>query len=210
MNKRLPDWRQFTLTIGKVWILSTLLWGLTACNLLNTREPEKPSESSSSFVPPTSPNIVIDNLTNAIRERNTENYIRCFVDSTFSQLRYSFQAAQSAQNAYGSLFRDWTLSSEQTYFQNMRSNVLSGSETSLILTDARFESIQADSAVYTATYTLLIQHNVQDIPQKQAQGTLLFVLSLDRNNNWAIHRWMDYNKTGDNFSWSDFKARFSS
>ncbi len=209
MNRRRSACRQIRIAVWNVSMLCALLSGLAGCDLLNTREPEKPSETSSSFVPPTSPNIVIDNLTNAIRERNTENYVRCFVDSTFSQRRYSFQAAQSAQTAYGSLFHDWNLTSEQTYFQSLCSSVPTTGESTLILTDARFESIQADSAVYTATYTLMIQHTVKDIPQ-QAQGTLLFMLSLDRNNNWAIHRWMDYNKTGDNFSWSDFKARFSS
>jgi hypothetical protein len=210
MNRRQSACRQIRITVWIVSMLCALLPGLAGCDLLNTREPEKPSETSSSFVPPTSPNIVIENLTNAVRERNTENYVRCFVDSTFSQFVYSFQAAQSAQNAYGSLFHDWNLTSEQTYFENLRSSVPTGGESTLILTDARFESIQADSAMYTATYTLVIQHTKQDIPQQQAQGTLIFMLSLDRNNNWAIHRWMDYNKTGDNFSWSDFKARFSS
>jgi len=178
------------------------------CDILNTRTPEKPSESGSSFVPPTSPSIVIDNLTNAIRERNTENYIKCFIDTTFSQYSFSFQATQSAQTASGPLFHDWNLASERAYFENLCSRVPPGGESTLILTDAKFESIQADSAIYTAAYTLIVQHTVQNIPQ-QAQGTLLFVLSLDRNNNWAIHRWID-NKTGNDFSWSDFKARFSS
>ena len=210
MTRRRSTFPQISITLGNVSLLLFLWSGIAGCDLLTTRDPEKPSESSSSFVPPTSPNIVIDNLTNAIRERNTENYIRCFVDSTFSQLRYSFQAAQSAQTAYGPVFHEWDLSSEQNYFQNMCSKVPTGGESTLILTGAQFESIQADSAVYSATYTLVIQHTEKDIQEQQAEGTILLMLSLDRNNNWAIHRWMDYNKSGNDFSWSDFKARFSS
>jgi hypothetical protein len=188
--------------------LVALLMTTQGCDIFSTRTPEKPSEASSSFVPPTTPSIVIDNLVSAIRERNTENYIRCFVDSSFSQNRFVFQATQSAQTASGSLFRDWNLSSERSYFENVRSKVPEGAESTLLLTDGKFETIQADSAVYTATYTLVVQHTVQNIPQ-QAQGTLLFVLTLDRNNSWSIYRWID-NKTGNDFSWSDFKARFSS
>ncbi len=194
-----------------IWIVSIwieVLFIFQGCDILSTRTPEKPSESGSSFVPPTSPSIVIDNLTNAIRDRNTENYIKCFVDSTFSQYSFSFQATQSAQTASGPLFRDWNLVSERAYFENLRARVPTGGESTLILTDAKFESIQADSAIYTAAYTLIVQHTVQNIPQ-EARGMLLFVLSVDRNNNWAIHRWID-NKTGDYFSWSDLKARFSS
>jgi hypothetical protein len=176
------------------------------CDLFTTRTPEKPSETSSSFIPPTSPSIVIDNFINAIRERNTENYVSCFVDSTFSSYRFSFQAAQTAQTVYGSLFLDWNLTSERTYFENLRSRVPTGGESTLILTDDRL-SLQADSAVYTATYTLIVQHTVQNIPQ-QAQGTLQFTLSPDLYNNWAIHRWID-NKAGNDSSWSDLKARFS-
>ncbi|MGD0338495.1 MAG: hypothetical protein ABSB78_06875 [Bacteroidota bacterium] len=192
------------------WIVSICIGGFfifQGCNILNTRTPEKPSESSSSFVPPTSPSIVIDNLVNAIRERNTENYINCFIDSTFSNYSFTFQAAQSAQTAYSAIFHDWNLTSERTYFENLCSRVPTGEESALILTDTQL-SIQSDSAVYTATYTLIIPHTVQDIDTK-AQGTLMFLLSVDRNNNWAIHRWID-NATGNDFSWSDLKARFSS
>lgn len=199
------------LFFGHPWIMYLWMGGVVliqGCDLFNTRTPQKPSETGSSFVPPTSPSIVIDNLTNAISELNTENYISCFVDSTFSTYRFLFQAAQGTQTAYGALFHDWNISSERTYFNNLRSRIPTGGESALIFTDARFESIQADSAVYTATYTLIVQHTVQGVPQ-QAQGTLLFLMSLDRNNNWAIYRWID-NKTGNDFSWSDLKARFSS
>ena len=180
---------------------------MQGCDMFSTRAPEKPSETGSSFVPPTAPSIVIDNLTNAIRERNTEDYIRCFVDTNFSSESFSFQATQSAQTGSGSLFRDWNLSSERAYFENFRTKVPQGAESALLLNGAQFETIQSDSAIYTAAYTLIVQHTVQNIPQ-QAQGTLLFVLSVDRNNNWAIARWID-NKTDNDFSWSDFKARFS-
>ncbi len=177
------------------------------CDIFSTRSPEKPSETGSSFVPPTTPSIVIDNLTNAVRDRNTEDYIRCFVDSNFSDQRFVFQPTQSAQTGSGALFRDWNLSSERAYFENFKSKVPTGSESALLLNGAVFQTVTADSAVYTAAYTLVVQHTVQTIP-KQAQGTLLFVLALDRNNNWAIARWID-NTAGSDFSWSDFKARFS-
>lgn len=185
-------------------ILCLLLIG---CSLFKTRTPEEPSSQSSSFVPPRTPDNVIENLINSVHELNTENYVACFVDSTFSNKQFIFQPTQSTGATYGTIFREWNLQSERYYFGNMVSKVPNGSQATLQLTSSQL-TIESDSAVYTATYTLDVEHNVVDIP-KIAKGNLIFILSLDNNHNWAIYRWID-NQTGTDFSWSELKAKFGS
>jgi len=41
----------------------------SGCNLFEPRDPEAPSQSSDSFIPPSDPDIVIENLQNAIAQK---------------------------------------------------------------------------------------------------------------------------------------------
>ncbi|MFQ5866051.1 MAG: hypothetical protein ACE5IW_12560, partial [bacterium] len=64
---------------------------ISACaNPFATREPEPPEQNASNFITPSTPEIVFINLRVAIEDRNVENYIRSFVDSTRSQRRFTF------------------------------------------------------------------------------------------------------------------------
>jgi hypothetical protein len=179
---------------------------LGSCSILETRDPEPPGQSSSTFTPPTSPNIVLDNLVSAVRERNTDNYIKCLADSNFSTRRFSFVPTQEAQSQYFTVFSSWSIGGERGYFENLKSRTTS-TATSLLLFSNGSETIQSDSAVYTRNYDLIYQHNVGGIPQ-EAKGTLQFYLGTDRNGLWMIYRWVDIKGNSD-FTWSDFKGRFS-
>ncbi len=183
------------------------MFTVLACDIFETREPESPTQAGSNFRPPTQPEVVLDNLQNAISERNTENYLRSFVDSTFSSRQFEFIPTQEAQSRYFTVFLNWSLDLEREYFENLRSQTVPSAFSTLIFNDGRFESLQSDSAEYNANYRIVFQHNRPDTPT-EAEGTVLFYLSTDSRNNWAIHRWVDF-KTGSDFSWSELKGRFS-
>ena len=180
---------------------------ILGCGILETREPQPPAQTSSTFVPATSPNLVLTNLVNAVRERNTDNYIRCLVDPNFSDKKYSFVPTQEAQSQYFTVFNSWTLSEERGYFENLKSQTPNVGTTGLFFSNEKFESIQSDSALYTATYNFVFQHTVSGVPQ-EAKGQLQFFMGTDRNRLWMIYRWVDL-KTGSDFSWSEMKGRFS-
>ena len=74
-------------TLG-LQILCTLL--ISGCDIFTTRTPENPLNAGGIFTPPTSASLVIENLLNAIKEKNTENYILCLADTT-RNARQSFQ-----------------------------------------------------------------------------------------------------------------------
>lgn len=188
-------------------IVSAAMITILGCDIFETREPESPTQMSSNFRPPTQPEIVLENLRSAISERNTENYLRSFVDSAFSTRRFEFIPTQEAQSQYFTVFSSWSLESEREYFENLRSQTLPSAFSTLILNEERFESLQSDSAVYNANYRVVFQHNRSDTPT-EAKGNLLIYLSTDSRNNWVIHRWVDF-KTGLDFSWSELKGRFS-
>lgn len=188
-------------------LIAALSLALAACGILETRTPQPPAQTSSTFVPATSPSIVLDNLINAVRERNTDNYIRCLVDSNFSDKRFSFVPTQVAQSTYAIKFISWSLSSERGYFENLKSQTPSTATALLFFSSQKFESVQSDSALFTGAYDLVFQHDQSGVPQ-EAKGTLQFYLATDRNKLWSIYRWIDL-QTGLDFSWSEMKGRFS-
>ncbi|MFZ1729517.1 MAG: hypothetical protein WBQ23_05955 [Bacteroidota bacterium] len=176
------------------------------CGLFETRDPEPPTSGSSIFVPPTSPEIVLSNLENAISEKNTENYIRCLVDTLNSERRFVFLPTASASGRYASAFSDWTLQSERAWFSAIKAFAPKDAPSYLNL-QGQFAVIAADSAIYEGSYELVFQHGVANVSET-VRGNLQFVLHIDRNSVWSISRWNDIS-LNDETSWSEWKGRFA-
>lgn len=174
--------------------------------MFETRAPEDPRQGGSTYQPPTSPDLVLTNLKNAIAERNTENYIRSLVDTLSSSRRFEFLPTSSASGRYPSIFANWSTASERTYFDNIRSVMQETATSSLILT-GQLQVLGPDSAFYNADYQLTFPHELPSIPQS-VRGNIQLSLATDRNKIWSIHRWIDTGFDSEP-SWSDLKARFS-
>lgn len=185
-----------------------LLLALTAagCDLFSTRDPEPPSSGSSTFVPPTSPDLVIANLENAVAEKSTENFLRCLVDTLNSSQRYVFIPTAAAAGRYVTTFAGWSLQSERAWFSALKAFSEADAPSSLALTGG-FSVIAADSAIYEGEYDLSFRHGVSSVSEN-ARGTLQFVMHTDRNSIWSITRWTDLPR-GEETSWSEWKGRFA-
>jgi hypothetical protein len=179
---------------------------LSGCDLFSTREAEPPSSGSSTFVPPTSADLVIENLENAVAEKNTENFLRCLVDTLSSSQRYEFFPTASAAGRYAATFSEWSLQSERAWFSAVKAFSDADAPSGLTLTGS-FSVIAADSAIYEGRYDLSFRHGVSSMSET-ARGTLQFVLHTDRNSIWSITRWTDIPLT-DETSWSEWKGRFA-
>jgi len=179
---------------------------LQGCGLFDTRDAEAPNTGGSHFVPPTSPDIVIDNLEQAISEKNTENYMRCLPDTLSSDTRFVFIPTAAAAGRYPTSFLNWSLQSERSYFSALKAFTDPNSSSSLHL-EGGFSVLAADSAIYEADYTVIFRHGVSDVPES-VSGNLQFVLRPDRNFFWSITRWID-NPVSGNPSWSEWKGRFA-
>ena len=188
-------------------IIPAFLVAFSSCDMLKTRTPEEPTVGTQSkWEQPVTPEITIENLKNAIFDRNTENYIKCFVDTNFSDKSFKFVPNKEAKLQYPQVFVDWGLDDERNYFNNLKSSMLPGGNSSLVLS-GDFKGIWSDSAIYAGEYLLVFEHSIKEIPQS-AKGSLQFYLAPDKNRNWVIFKWVDV-KSGENFSWSDLKAKFS-
>ena len=178
-----------------------------SCNIFETRDPEPPTQSSSTFVPATEPSLVFSNMSSAFRDLNSVNYLKSFADSSSAGRSFSFEPTQQAKIKYGGVFFTWNRQSEQQYFENLRSKIPSGSAATLLFESLTVQSLQSDSAQYEATYRLTVPHTVAALPT-EATGKAQFLLIADRSRNWVIWRWIDLTTSTSTFSWSDLKGAF--
>lgn len=171
----------------------------SGCSLFEPRDPQPPSQSGSSFVPPTSPDIVISNLQSSIAQKNAQNYIRCFSDP------FRFVPSTEAAAQYPGVLNSWTRSQEYDYMVNLISRAIPNGVSSLLLTQTA-SIVTADSVIYNYDYVFTFQHTEASFPP-MARGNLQFAIGVD-NSNWSIYRWSDFKTTAD-ISWSSFKGKFS-
>ena len=184
---------------------------LSACEWFTTRDPEKPDTGRSTYQPPTSPNIVVSNLANAIKEKNIDNYISCFADSALYNVnQYAFVASADAQSRYTSLFTGWTLFSERQYFTTLLQNSPPETVPLLVMNNFNYQPYPPDTTIYTSEYFLRVNHN-NPSAYSEFSGTLQFVILRNNSGLWCIQRWSDYRSQNDSLAntWSILKAQFS-
>lgn len=173
---------------------------ISGCDLFSPRKAEPPDAGSSQFEPPVTPEIVLENLGNAVASSNVDNYLRCFVDSGSSGLPFAFVPSGNFQGA----FQSWTLEEERRYFQNLGTPAYSAPVLSI--TNANSLNRSSFSAEYTMNYLLFYPHSRPNV-SKQVQGYMHLYFSIDPQQRWAISRWED-NKTTTDSTWSYLKHNF--
>lgn len=177
-------------------VLSIII--VAGCDLFQTREPESPTQGTSSRETPTTHDIVLSNLRNAIAEKNVENYMSCFTDPALRPFIYEPSPDQQAN------FTQWGLESERRSFQNMTSS-LNGRSS---FTDSIYNSnISSSFVTYFMTYTLFVPHQDPNAP-RLVRGTMELYFIQDSLHLWSIYRWVD-RKTRPDSTWSYLKAWFN-
>ncbi len=185
-----------------IFFLITL--AVKGCGIFDTRDPESPQTIRSTFYPPTSADIVIDNLTFSQQEKKAENYYKCISVDDFL-----FIPDSNAQQEYPEIFNGWNIQAERHYLENLIAAQEGGSSTSVLFLDnERLTQITSDSARYQADYIFVFQHNRANVP-KSAKGRISVILSTDPDALFYIKRWEDFRQSDTDFTWSEFKANFS-
>jgi len=194
----------------KILILFLMALLIVSCELFTTRNPEEPDTGKSSFVPPTSPNIVISNFISAIVEKNVENYISCLSDTSSSdKYPFYFKPTANAFALYSSIFQSWNNFNERNYFNKLISAMPSDINPMISFENSRFEILMPDSAVFVADYELKVEHLLTSI-DKNFKGTLQFTIFPRDNGLWIIKTWYDLqNQTDSIKSWSFLKAQMA-
>jgi len=173
--------------------------------LFETRDVEPPSEQRSTFTQPTSPDIVLSNITFAIAEKNLDNYMRCFTDTNFSPRVFKFFPDANSQVNYP-IFLTWNLNSERIYYSNLIIST-NASTTSNLFSDNIIFNNAIDSAIIDLDYILVYNHNRENVT-KQAKGKLRFIMGTDSRSLWSIHTWYDFLDASNDTTWSVVKANF--
>jgi len=185
-------------------ILLCLLF-FTSCSLFETRKPESPEESGGGiFVPPTTPEIVIDNLIEAITNKNVNNYTACFL-----QNGYTFVASSEAINKFPSIFDKWLVDDERRYFLSLSMALEKNEPINIAFSTKEFPVISADSAILITNYTL--NCNLLNLSYADTYtGSAIFTIIPTQGGLWAIARWQDFSsKDTPEESWSNLKAYFN-
>lgn len=191
--------------IKEIIICSFFFLIIEGCDIFSTRDEELPEEGRANFQVATTIDILIQNFTNSLADKNTQNYIACFSSPTFTNVNFSFIPSAEAVSQFPSLASDWTLKNEEQYLNNVISKIDIDSPIRLTLTNMEL-SPQGDSATYSANYFLYVPHNDVSIP-KDFEGGLNFSLIRDSRNVWTISKWQDIKFEGKS-SWSELKGMF--
>lgn len=177
-----------------------------ACaNPFTTREPQPPQKTVSNYIPPITPEMVFDNMRFAILERNAENYMRSFVDTTRSEKKFEFVPDQGVAAANPGVFQNWSLSEERLYITLLFQATPADSLHELRFDEPRVEE-GATTATFTQNYQLIMLHTRQGegIPVL-VKGQAKFWLEKNHTGDWAIYRWEDFTN-GVDATWSKLKA----
>jgi hypothetical protein len=177
---------------------------IAGCDIFQTRTPQPPTQTTSSFSPPVTPEIVLANLTSAISQDNIDNYIRSFPDSSAAPRGFQFTPSPEVAANYAGVFRAWSLTDERTYFLNLGKP---NGTPLLTLSNEQKSTIAPDSVVYTIDYTLYFPHGHSGVPELVG-GKMQFGMRTDAQQLWAIYTWQDFKTTNDS-TWSYLKAVFS-
>ena len=180
----------------KALILLVLLSG---CDLFSTRSPQAPVEDSGTYVQPDTPNLVIDNIRNAVAELNAQNYRRSFAAD------FVFEPTAAAEARDPSIWMGWGVQDEESYFSGLVEAARLSTGNELRLSDVETTAGETEFTV-NATYLLTVNHRRPDLPQT-LQGRLVWTIRQGEDGLWYLAEWTD-RQVGDAASWSDLKAAF--
>ncbi len=188
----------------KLCLFILLVFTFGGCDLFTTRPAQKPNQPRADYQQAVTPQILISNLVNSLKDKNVENYVSCLSDYSFTQKTFVFSASSGALSQFPSLSEDWGVKNEEQYFTNMAAKVSQELPITLSLTSENY-SPQGDSLVYTASYSLNVPANDPNLPQNY-QGDLRFNMIRDSREIWSIYYWQD-SKNSSLPSWSELKGR---
>jgi len=172
---------------------------LPACFQL--REPE-PATVASEWIQPTQIDILLTNFTTAVRNLNVANYERCFRGPD-----YRFVPDPTSAGSSQSIFANWSVPEETTYFTSLRRRTPANTTNSLVLTDRRDNPYSIDSVEVSALYQLRITQQDTAFRGSLLQGSIRLVVVRRRDNEWKIKEWRDQ-RTGAGPCWTDLKRYF--
>lgn len=189
-------------TTSSIWCFCLLII-LQACDIFESRDPENPNETKSSYRVPVEPTDVIDNLKNSFKDKNSNDYKKNFSSgSPLVDRNFYFVPSSNDLNIIPT---EWTVAQEFQYFNNLVIQTPQDIPISLTLTEEQYD-LQADSAIYAAKYFISVPV-LNSVPVIY-EGNLRFIMTTDINAAWVIYYWEDI-ANQDIKSWSNLKSEYA-
>jgi len=181
-----------------------MLWGCA------TRTPEEPSGNRGTYEPPTSPSIVIENLRNAVIEKNMQNFMLCLADPSRSPFSYTFEPSAEAGARYQAVFMNWSVTKERQAFLSMTSRLAADQQPQLLFSNSQVAFSSPDSLVWVAEYVLTAQLGLTSLPSTLS-GIIALTICPEQSGLWSIARWSDARRPSDTTeaTWSLLRGQLS-
>ena len=195
---------------------------VAGCSLFSTRTPEPPDTASTFiWIPATTPQLLMSNLTGTLNLLDASDYIRVFVssaDSTSSgQKTFSFTPAPGLDQNSQSIFANWSVQSEQAWVQKLSSILPANSQLIVTLSNSvSDQSGGSNAATYSADYVISIPTSgsssaLPSVVQGSFQMQLALVTTDQGTKEWRIVSWSDFPPhTGTGPTWTNLKVQLSS
>lgn len=186
-------------------ILIVVLALLAGCakDPFSVRDNEAPTTKPGTFIPPTAPMIVLENLRLSYAELVIGNYIQC-LDSNFV-FKFDYIQITPGDTA-------WNYAREVTLTQKMFNEFSLNKATRrmsvhfAILVDQP-DAVLDTSATLVRSYTLLITDTLGTV-QEDFHGIARFELIESSFNFWTVRRWEDLHGETQTNSWAEFKNAY--
>ncbi len=186
-----------------ILLLATIVAGSCAKDPFSTRDNELPTSNPGTFIPPTAPQIVLENLRLSYSELVIGNFIQC-LDSAFV-FTFDFIEVTPGDTA-------WDFAREVTLTQKMFSEFNANKATHRIT--IQFGSLldQPDILLDTAatlirSYTLSVTDTLGTV-RDNFHGIARFDLVESAFNFWSLRRWEDLHADTQTNSWAEFKNAY--
>jgi hypothetical protein len=171
---------------------------LISCDLFKTRTPEEPSQQSSTYVPPTDPSLVLQNMISAFQDGDAVNYAKSFSNTSFI-----FTPSASAKNKYGIDWTAWNKTQEQQCFEKIL-NHFSNNTRVVLAFESYTPTYNNNTSQVETDYHLTLPIDAGVI--KKFNGRVQYTLAQDQSGLWYINQWVDVGTNVSDSTWSDLKG----
>jgi hypothetical protein len=176
--------------ISVLLLCAGIVLTLHSCTFFETRSPEEPNTAGTVFIPPTSPDIVVDNFVSAITSLDADNYVQCFAEN------YTFAPSAAAVAMYPSLFDGWSANDERQFLVSLKSLLGSNGATNFVLQGRDWTTLNTDSAILVTRYDMDFDY-VSSTLASSYSGTLALTIVPTSSGLWAISKWQDFALEGE-------------
>lgn len=184
--------------------------GLSSCHLFTPRTPETPVGSGNTFLwqAPTTPELLLSNLSNAFLSLNPIDYIRSFlpVPTTDNLVATSFTfipTPETAAQAAG-LFANWDIFSERRFFENFRNQVAPRTLPNFTITITERLIVSPSQQQLAILYRLQATYNRPNL-EPICEGQSQLIIKQSEQGFWYIDSWRDFRKDNYPFTLSELK-----